>query len=226
MIALIAQPEALLPGTNEVLMKSYTGIKLIDYQLTILVVFFSPVVDFDGTRPSGALSLFSRFGIGQFGGVWCLMVMETLRMGNRDRFILSFALYVPSLQFSALRLTYQQYRRDRTHLPVHLVHDHDPTMALRPRPHLTRREAIFRNPRKKRPTHSNLRSPSLTILNHLRLHHSHSPHGPINTRRGIARNPPKTHSVLATLPNLDRHRTRQPAHCLPMVLLLPAHLKI
>jgi hypothetical protein len=101
-VALIAQPEAQLPGTNEDLIRVYTGLRLVDKQLSILVIFFAPVVDLNVLNGNGALNLFSIFGAGQFGAVWCLMVMESLRMGNHARGarVVSFTLYVHSPSFS------------------------------------------------------------------------------------------------------------------------------
>lgn len=52
-----------------------------DGQLAILVAFFAPVLD-AGIGREG-LALFSVYGLGQFGGVWTLMVMEGLRVGNK-----------------------------------------------------------------------------------------------------------------------------------------------
>lgn len=80
-VALLEDPEALLPGTDELLLRRYTGIAWIDGQLGILVCFFAPVLDAGWGRE--ALVLFSVYGLGQFGGVWTLMVLESLRLGNR-----------------------------------------------------------------------------------------------------------------------------------------------
>lgn len=63
------------------LLRKYTGLGFLDNQLAVLVTFFAPVVDLGVGRE--ALSLFSLYGLGQFGGVWTLMVMESLRVGNR-----------------------------------------------------------------------------------------------------------------------------------------------
>jgi hypothetical protein len=59
----------------------YTGLKALDRQLTVLVAFFAPVVDFKNP----ALNLFAIWGLGQFGAVWTLMVMESMRMGNKGK---------------------------------------------------------------------------------------------------------------------------------------------
>jgi hypothetical protein len=81
--ALISQPEPKFPGTVEPMIKEFTGIEKVDNQLAILITFFAPVVD----ARSGALHLYSVFGLGQFGGAWALMVLETLRMGNLGRVV-------------------------------------------------------------------------------------------------------------------------------------------
>ncbi|KUJ12875.1 uncharacterized protein LY89DRAFT_687812 [Mollisia scopiformis] len=80
-ISLLEDPEASLPGTDELLLRSYTGLGWVDNQLAVLVTFFAPVLDAGTGRE--ALLLFSLYGLGQFGGVWTLMVMESLRVGNR-----------------------------------------------------------------------------------------------------------------------------------------------
>lgn len=80
---MIASVDAKFPGTDVKLVKTYTEILWLDRQLTILVTFFAPVVD----RNQGALTLFSFFGFGQFGAVWTLMMMESMRMGNRRRLV-------------------------------------------------------------------------------------------------------------------------------------------
>ncbi|KAI9646146.1 hypothetical protein NHQ30_005586 [Ciborinia camelliae] len=80
---LVAQetPPAVFPDAKYLLMKDYTGIKAVDKQLTVLVTFFAPVCD----RKNVALWLNSIYGLGQFGGAWTLLVMESLRSGNKGR---------------------------------------------------------------------------------------------------------------------------------------------
>lgn len=82
-MALIASEKPRFPGTDDELLMQYTQIGWLDKQLTVLVTFFAPVVDMN----QGALSMFSIFGTGQFGAAWTLMVMESLRMGNRRRVV-------------------------------------------------------------------------------------------------------------------------------------------
>ena len=81
--ALTLEENPKFPGTTAPLLTNYTGFKSIDQQLAILVTFFAPVVD----GRSGALYLFSIFGMGQFGGIWTLMVLESMRMGNVGKWV-------------------------------------------------------------------------------------------------------------------------------------------
>jgi hypothetical protein len=75
--------DPLYPGTKNKLLTSYTGYSLVDWQLTILVTFFAPLV----TGADVPLSLFMLFGFGQFGAVWALLFMESLRNGNQGRVV-------------------------------------------------------------------------------------------------------------------------------------------
>jgi hypothetical protein len=81
--ALAKQDAPFLPGSSDLLLTTYTGIAPIDRQLTILVTFFAPVVN----SKNGALTLFSLFGLGQFGASWMLMMMESMRQGNKGRIV-------------------------------------------------------------------------------------------------------------------------------------------
>jgi hypothetical protein len=78
---LVKQEQPMFPGSALPLMLEYTGITAIDKQLSILVTFFGPVVQ----GGSNALNVFSLFGLGQFGGAWTLLVMESLRRGNKGK---------------------------------------------------------------------------------------------------------------------------------------------
>jgi len=80
---LVEQNDALFPGSTAPLWRRYTGVGPIDHLLQILVAFFSPVVD----SRNGELVLFSIFGAGQFGGAWVLLMMESLRLGNKGRIV-------------------------------------------------------------------------------------------------------------------------------------------
>jgi hypothetical protein len=82
-LELITEEKAPFPGTDELLVREYIGWKRVDDQLSVLVTIFAPVSDLR----HGSLTLFAVWGFGQFGAVWTLMVMESLRMGNRGRFV-------------------------------------------------------------------------------------------------------------------------------------------
>jgi hypothetical protein len=60
---------------------AYTGIRFIDRQLSVLVIFFRPVLD----SSNEDLTLFSVFGLGQFGAAWTLLMMESFRFGNEKK---------------------------------------------------------------------------------------------------------------------------------------------
>ena len=76
-------PPTLLPGTNETLKATYVGIGWIDYQLTVLTLFFWETVD--GSRP--AASLFSFMFAGQAAAAWTILCTEGRRFGNHWRVV-------------------------------------------------------------------------------------------------------------------------------------------
>jgi hypothetical protein len=80
---LVEQKQPMFPGSTSPLMLKYTGVAVIDRQLSTLVTFFAPVVQ----GGNEALNLFSLFGLGQFGGAWTLLVMESLRRGNKGKVV-------------------------------------------------------------------------------------------------------------------------------------------
>ena len=69
----------LLPGTTEPLKTTYTGVRAIDYQFTVLTLFFWEVVD--GSHP--AASLFGFHFATQVACGWGLLMLEGLRPGHR-----------------------------------------------------------------------------------------------------------------------------------------------
>jgi hypothetical protein len=81
--ALAKEDAPFLPGTTDLILRTYTGIGPIDRQLTTLVTFFSPVLH----SGNGALVLFSIFGLGQFSAAWLLMMLEGLRQGNKGTLV-------------------------------------------------------------------------------------------------------------------------------------------
>lgn len=78
---LLSHDDPKFPGTEDQLLMNYTGLKALDRQLGVLVAFFAPVVDVNNP----GLNLFAIWGLGQFGAVWTLMVMESMRMGNKGK---------------------------------------------------------------------------------------------------------------------------------------------
>lgn len=77
----IKHEEPKYPGSEEPLVLQYTKIAAVDHQLATLVAFFAPVVE-GAHMPLG---LFSLFGLGQFSGVWALLVLESLRKRHEGR---------------------------------------------------------------------------------------------------------------------------------------------
>ena len=73
----------LLPGTKEPVRTVYTGYPAIDYQLTVLALFFWENVD--GSNPSASLFCF-HFATQIVCG-WGLLMIEGLRDGNRWRIL-------------------------------------------------------------------------------------------------------------------------------------------
>ena len=71
------------PESDEPLVTRYTGIQGVDAQLVVLVTFFSPVVKGNNVP----LTLHTHFGFGQFGAGWTLLIMESLRRGNKGRLV-------------------------------------------------------------------------------------------------------------------------------------------
>ncbi|KIV82269.1 hypothetical protein PV11_04390 [Exophiala sideris] len=80
------EPGAVIPGPTAAPMKqTYTGIGPVDKQLTILVSFFYTAID--GNRADVSLS-FLYLG-GQVLAAWVLVMIESLRVGNQGKFILT-----------------------------------------------------------------------------------------------------------------------------------------
>ncbi|KAK4943508.1 hypothetical protein LTR10_016999 [Elasticomyces elasticus] len=80
------EPGAVIPGPTAAPMKqTYTGIGPVDKQLTILVSFFYTAID--GNRADVSLS-FLYLG-GQVLAAWVLVIIESLRVGNQGKFILT-----------------------------------------------------------------------------------------------------------------------------------------
>lgn len=81
-----SQPGAVIPGPTLAPMKqTYTGIGPVDKQLTTLVSFFYTAID--GNRADVSLS-FLDLG-GQVLAAWVLIMVESLRVGNKGKFLLT-----------------------------------------------------------------------------------------------------------------------------------------
>jgi hypothetical protein len=81
-----AKAGAVLPGPTVAPMKqTYTGIHVVDKQLTVLVSFFYTAID--GNRADISLS-FLALG-GQVLGAWTLITIESLRVANQGKFLLT-----------------------------------------------------------------------------------------------------------------------------------------
>jgi hypothetical protein len=88
---ILTQETVYFPGTNDLLVKSYTGIEFIDAQLVVLITFFAPFLDVKNVEST----LFSLFGFGQFGAAWTLLMMESLRSGNEGKLVSLYAIHMP-----------------------------------------------------------------------------------------------------------------------------------
>jgi hypothetical protein len=78
---ILANEVSEFPGLDALLMREYTGVKFVDRQLSLLVILMAPLLDTN----NAALALFSIAGFGQLGAVWTLMMMESMRMGNKGK---------------------------------------------------------------------------------------------------------------------------------------------
>ncbi|KAL9601484.1 MAG: hypothetical protein Q9179_002853 [Wetmoreana sp. 5 TL-2023] len=78
------------------LRKTYTGIAMVDYQLTILVLFFYNIVD--GSHPNACLQAYHFFGQAIAG--YSLLVLEGLRYGNKWKIISFIALWGLAFQLA------------------------------------------------------------------------------------------------------------------------------
>jgi hypothetical protein len=138
---LAAQESPVFPGSNVLLLRQYTGVRAIDRQLSVLVTFFAPVVD----SRSGTLYLYAIFGLGQFGAAWTLLVMESLRSGNKGRAV---SLYVFQSRARCRRLTdVFQHWNHRADSAKHILRRHSTPLPLSTHPYISSRESIPWNSR-------------------------------------------------------------------------------
>ena len=78
-----AAGNAMLPTKDAPLRQVFTGHRAIDYQLTVLTLFFWQLVD--GSSPHASLHAFHFAG--QIVAGWGLLMMEGMRAGNRWRVV-------------------------------------------------------------------------------------------------------------------------------------------
>ena len=83
MLGDLQKPGALLINTSEPMKTHYTGVKVIDRQLTVLVAFFYTATD--GNRAD--VSLHGLDLGGQVIAAWTLIVVESMRQGNKGKLI-------------------------------------------------------------------------------------------------------------------------------------------
>ncbi|CAO1597056.1 hypothetical protein XANCAGTX0491_000885 [Xanthoria calcicola] len=87
-------PHILPFNDNAPLKKTYTGVGPIDFQLTVLTLFFYNIVD--GTHPHASLHAYQFAG--QLVAGWSLLMMESLRQGHRGRMISFITLWGIAMQ--------------------------------------------------------------------------------------------------------------------------------
>ncbi|KAL8715780.1 MAG: hypothetical protein Q9220_000447 [cf. Caloplaca sp. 1 TL-2023] len=97
----------LLPDTNGQipLKKTYTGFAAIDYQLTVLTLFFYKIVD--GSHPGASLQAYHFCG--QLIAGYGLLVLESLRQGNQWKIVSFITIWGLSLQNAAMAVLIPLY---------------------------------------------------------------------------------------------------------------------
>ncbi|KAK8139144.1 hypothetical protein PG984_002524 [Apiospora sp. TS-2023a] len=90
--AVLAGDRAALPGGPEPFKRHWLGLAPVDGLLNFLVAFFSAIVDgANGTGPDGKVEwngyLFYVWGMSQFIAAWAVLLLESLRVGNRGRLV-------------------------------------------------------------------------------------------------------------------------------------------
>ncbi|KAI0118794.1 hypothetical protein GGR51DRAFT_545336 [Nemania sp. FL0031] len=90
-----------LRGAPSPFLSSYTGVGVVDKQLSAMVSFFAAVLD---GNVSWDITLFYVWGMAQFAAMWTLLVLEAKRSGNRGRLVSWIG--VVGLVFQNLTLTF------------------------------------------------------------------------------------------------------------------------
>ncbi|KAI1126687.1 hypothetical protein F5Y10DRAFT_278637 [Nemania abortiva] len=73
-----------LRGAPAPFLSSYTGVGVVDKQLSAMVSFFAAILDGD---VSWDITMFYVWGMAQFAAIWTLLVLEAKRAGNRGRLV-------------------------------------------------------------------------------------------------------------------------------------------
>ncbi|RWA12406.1 hypothetical protein EKO27_g2713 [Xylaria grammica] len=73
-----------LKGAPSPFLASYTGVSIVDHQLSAMNAFFSAIID--GNVPWD-VSVFYLWGMAQFAAGWTVLVLEAKRVGNRGRLV-------------------------------------------------------------------------------------------------------------------------------------------
>lgn len=83
MTHIVDEGPRILPGTDAPLKTSYTGVRMLDYHLTMFTLFLWELID--GSNPNASL-LFFHF-VGQIAAGWGLLMVEASRTGNRGSMV-------------------------------------------------------------------------------------------------------------------------------------------
>ncbi|GAP86466.1 hypothetical protein SAMD00023353_1901150 [Rosellinia necatrix] len=75
---------ASLRGAPSPFLREYTGVSVVDQQLSAMIAFFSAAIDGDVPWDS---TVFYVWGMAQFAACWTLLVLEAKRVGNRGRLV-------------------------------------------------------------------------------------------------------------------------------------------
>jgi hypothetical protein len=87
----LQKPGAILPGSvSEPMHRRYTGVGVIDGQVVTMVGFFWPALD--GRRVDVSLAFVEI--VAQAMGAWVLVVVESLRVGNRGVWYVTSYVYL------------------------------------------------------------------------------------------------------------------------------------
>lgn len=75
---------ASLKGAPSPFLSTYSGVAVVDQQLSAMICFFSAIID---GNVSWDVTVFYVWGMAQFAAAWTLLVLEAKRAGNRGRIV-------------------------------------------------------------------------------------------------------------------------------------------